>query len=382
MHRRVLHVITGLPRGGAEMMLYKLLSRIDRTRFESTVIALREEGPLAERIRELGVGVESLGMGGVLGDLASIAKLRRSLSRFSPHVVQTWLYHADLFGAVAAKLAGSPPVVWGIRMSDLDPRSIRASTRMIARICARLSRQLPAKIVCCAESGRRWHAALGYDADRMVLIPNGFDVDVFRPDEEVRRSLREELGIAGSSELVGIVARFAPQKDHESFIAAAEQVRSRFPEAHFLLVGQGLDRDNSALAAWIERARIGEQCHLLGSRDDIPRLTAACDVGVSASSFGEAFPNAIGEAMACGVPCAVTDVGDSAWIVGDTGRVVPPRDPSALATAIGALLALFPDARRELGLAARRRIVENFSIADVVRQYEDLYTELTSDVRD
>jgi len=373
-------VITGLPRGGAEMMLYKLLSRIDRTRFESAVIALKEEGPMAERIRALGTSVESLGMRGALGDLGRLVRLRRSLVQHAPHVVQTWLYHADLLGGLAAKLAGSPPVVWGVRMGGLDPREVRASSIRIAHLCARLSRRLPSRIVCCSKAGQQWHGALGYDEGRMTLIPNGFDIDEFHPDESARRAVRAELGVADATALVGLVARFDPHKDHQNFVAAAAELTESFRDVRFVLLGAGADATNAALTRWIDDTAIRDRFVLLGSRSDVSRFTAAFDVAVSSSS-GEGFSNVIGEAMACEVPCIVTDVGDSSWIVGDTGRVVPPRDPTALAGAIGEMLRLNDESRRQLGRAARQRVLDNFELSHVVRRYEELYIELADHVR-
>ncbi len=381
MARRILHIITGLTRGGAEMMLYKLLRRMDPARFESSVICLKSEGPMAERIRALGIAVECAEMRGTPGDLVRVARLRRLLVERSPDLVQTWLYHADLVGGISSYLAGRIPVVWGIRMSRVDPSAFRKSTVRIARLCARLSPWLPRRIVCCSETGRRAHAELGYDETKMVVIPNGFDVEEFRPDEAARRSVREELGLSATSALIGLVARLDPHKDHETFLEAVALLGAHSPDAHCLLVGQGVEWQNSALASRIETLGLRGRCHLLGARDDVARLTAACDVAVS-SSFGEGFSNAIGEAMACGVPCAVTDVGDSAWIVGDTGRVVPPRDPAVLTAAIGGLLSLDAETRRALGLAARRRIVESFDIAQVAKRYEQIYLEITDHVRD
>lgn len=378
--RRVVHVITGLTRGGAEMMLYKLLSRLDRSRFESAVICLREEGPVADRIRKLGVPVESVGMGARVSDVRRLLLLRARLRKRAPDLVQTWLYHADLAGGLAAKLFVGVPVVWGIRMSRVDPLAFKRPTIAVARLCAWLSPWIPDRIVCCSETGRRNHAEFGYDQRKMIVIPNGFDTDELHPDEAARGSVRDELGVPHPSPLIGLVARFDAHKDHETFVRAAGLVRERFPEARYLLVGHGIDRQNAALARWIETAGIRDACHLLGVRDDVARLTAACDVAVS-SSFGEGFSNAIGEAMACGVPCAVTDVGDSSWIIGDTGRVVPPRKPEALADAICELLSLDAGARRRLGEAARRRVVESFELSSIVRRYEDLYTELTDHVR-
>jgi glycosyltransferase involved in cell wall biosynthesis len=184
------------------------------------------------------------------------------------------------------------------------------------------------------------------------------------------------LGISAGTKLVGLVARFDPQKDHQNFVRAAAEIKARLPEAHFLLCGDGITWENRELAGWIDTQGLHADFHLLGRREDIPRLSAALDVACSSSAYGEAFSNVLGEAMACGVPCAVTDVGDSAYIVGNTGKVVAPNDAPALARAVVELLELPAGRRLELGQAARLRMQQSFDIHAVVNQYAQLYTSL------
>jgi glycosyltransferase involved in cell wall biosynthesis len=377
---RVCHVITGLNTGGAEMMLYKLMSAIDRATFECDVVSLLDAGPVAERIRALGVPVRSLGMRRGAPSPHGLVRLARWMRQDPPDVVQTWLYHADLVGGLASRLAGGAPVAWNIRQSTLDPRGNKRSTIWTGRVCAWLSRWLPTRIVCCSEASARLHTALGYASERMIVIPNGFDLAAFRPDPAARRAVRAELGVPDQAPLVGLVARFDPHKDHRVFAAAAGRLAVRRPDVHFVLCGDGIVDENARLVGWLRAAGVRERCHLLGRRDDTPRLNAALDLAAS-SSYGEGFPNVLGEAMACGVPCVATDVGDSALIDGDTGRVVPPRDPDALADAWEALLALEPSARAALGLAARQRVEAQFSLPTVVRRYETLYEELAAATR-
>lgn len=375
MARRIVHVITGLTPGGAQSMLRKLLAASDRSLFEPEVVSLLDRGPEAGGIEALGVPVQSLGMRPGPSALAALPRLARRLRSRSARIVQTWMYHADLVGGLAARLAGIRPIVWGIRQSNLDPRGTKRSTRWVAHACARLSRSVPAQIVCCSEASRRTHAALGYDATRMVVIPNGFDVGIFRPDPEARESVREELRVPAHAKLVGLFGRFDLQKDHATFVRAAARLRD--PDVHFLLCGEDVTLENPQLAAWIAEAGIRDRCHLLGQRSDMPRLTAALDVAAS-SSFGEGFPNVIGEAMSCGVPCVVTEAGDSGELVGESGRIVPPEDPVSLSAALEALLAAAPEARRRLGEATRRRISERYGIDRIARRYEALYRELVA----
>jgi glycosyltransferase involved in cell wall biosynthesis len=368
---KITHVITSTSAGGAQMMLYKLLCTMDRGLFDSRVVSLTDVGPVGERIAALGVPVQDLGMSRGVPDPLAVLRLAAWLRRNPADVVQTWMYHSDLVGGLAA-LIGGGRVIWGIRFSNFDPATCSRATIWTARACAALSRWLPTRIVCCSEASRAVHAALGYRADKMIVIPNGFDLAIFRPDSGARGAVRAELGIPPEALLIGLVGRFDPQKDQRVFLRAASSLAEMHQGVHFLLCGDNITPENRELANWIDPA-IRQRCHLLGRREDLPRLTAALDVATSSSAYGEAFSNAIGEAMACAVPCVVTDVGDSARIVGDTGKVVPPREPRALAAAWSELVAAGEPARRALGLAARGRVEARYSLGAIVRRYEALY---------
>ena len=374
---RMLHVITGLGSGGAEMMLYKLLSGMDRKRFACTVVSLTDEGHMAERIRSLGIPVYCLGMKGAASMPRAMVRLIRMMKAEGTQLVQCWMYHADLLGGVAGWFAGIP-VIWGIRQSNFDPVSSKPATIRIMRWCARLSSKIPRRIVCCSDTACLIHKQQGYDAKKMVMIPNGFQTEKYRPDDLVRERTRLALKIPADAVVIGIVGRFDPQKDHKTFIKAAGQVVRRMRGLYFLLCGKGLSADNAELMAWIHEESVADQCLLLGQRNDLNQLYCAMDVMVSASAYGEGFPNVIGEAMACGVPCVVTDVGDSAAIVGDSGRVVPPRDPEALAAAMHEMLMLSVEERKRLATAARQLIEDNYALPTVVARYQNLYEEVAA----
>jgi glycosyltransferase involved in cell wall biosynthesis len=376
----VAHVITGLGQGGAEMMLLKLLQQTDRTQFSVRVVSLLDPpGPVADRVRALGIPVDALGIGRRVPNPAGLWRLARLLRATRPDVVQTWMYHGDLVGGLAAKLASIRlPVIWNIRQSNFDANHSRRRTIQLARLCAALSSRLPCKILCCSDVARRVHVAMGYDASKMQVIPNGFDLVAFRPDSAARVALRAELGLPANTALIGMVARLDPQKDHGTFLAAATRLHARLPNVHYVLCGAGIDTANADLAMAIDRAGLTAVCHLLGQRNDIARVTAALDLATLSSAYGEGFPNVLGEAMACEVPCVATDVGDSAHVIGDTGRVVPPRDPDALASAWSEMFAAGETALHALGQRARRRIVDNFSIARVTRTYEATYQSVVT----
>jgi len=211
-----------------------------------------------------------------------------------------------------------------------------------------------------------------------MVIPNGFDLTAFSPDPTARLAVREEFGLAADTMLIGHVARHHPMKGHANLLKAASLVVVRYPDARFLLVGLNVSKDNLELMAEIDGLKLRKNIVLAGERKDVPHLVAAMDLAVSASEWGEGFPNVVGEAMAAGVPCVVTDVGDSASIVGDCGLVVPPGNAEALAAAICELLASEPERRQQMGRDARARVCEKFSIERVGRMYLDLYQSRVS----
>jgi len=371
----VTHVITSLDVGGAETMLVKLLSGIDPGRCTSRVVSLLPEGQVGGLIRALDIPVRSLDMRPGAPDPRGLVRLAGILRDDPPDVVQTWMYHADLVGGLAARFAGRVPVVWGIQNTVLEAEWSPLMSRATLRACARLSRRLPKRIVSCSQNAARAHVVAGYADDRMVVIPNGVDIEAFRPDVSARPRVRAMLGISEGAPLVGLVARFAREKDHETFAQAVGRVLRRVPDAHFVLCGAGVDDENLELVGWLDEAGSRSASHLLGARDDIVDLMPGLDVLVL-SSITEAFPNVLGEAMASGIPCVTTDVGDARYIVGDTGRVVPPRSPDALADGLVELLTMHSDARRDLGIASRVRVVDEFSLASVVERYLGVYEEM------
>ena len=377
MKIKVVHIINAFGYGGgAEGMLCSLLTRTDRERFEPMVVSLRDDVlSLAERVEALGIPVRGIGMRRGVPDPRGVVRLARLLHRERPGVIQTWMYHSNLIGGIAARLSVPAPVVWGIHHTEHDARTEKRTTLWTVAVGARLSRRLPARIVCCSESARRQHEQRGYATEKLMFIPNGFDTGTFRPDPTARFEVRRELGIGPDTLLVGRFARYATQKDYPNFFRAVAILKDRCPGVHFVLCGYRMDEANAELVSVVEAYGLRGRCHLLGIRRDMPRLTASLDLAVQ-SSITEAFPLVLGEALACGVPCVATDVGDSAAIIGESGRIVPPRDPEALAAACRELLELSPEARARMGQSGRLRIQERYELVSITRRYEDLYETL------
>src|SRR5713226_5770068 len=376
---KVMHVITTLGPAGAETMLFRVASGMDGSRFENEVVSLTGILDLADRMQGIGVRVRTLGMKTNVPNPLLVMRLAQWIRESKPDVIHTWMYHANLVGALAARLACDVPVLWGIHHNALDPRVDKRRTMLVNRACAFLSEKLPARIVCCSEASLHIHKKLSYAAEKLEVVPNGFDLEQVKPDPAARVSVREELGIPADALLIGIAARFHPQKDHRNFVRAAARLHKQMPDVHFLLCGLDINWQNPRLAGWIEAAGIRDRCHLLGLRRDVSRLFAGIDIATTASISGEAFPLVIGEAMACGTPCVVTDVGDSALIVGETGIVVPPGDPHALAEAWRKLIEAGPAVRHRLGMAARHRIEKLFALPAIVERYQAVYARLATE---
>jgi glycosyltransferase involved in cell wall biosynthesis len=377
---RVLYIITGLATGGAETMLLKLLERLDRERYTPMVISLTTTGEIGPRIAALGIPVQALGMTSGLPSLFGFIRLFRQIRQLRPDIVHTWLYHADLLGGLAARLAGITAICWGIRSSNLDFDKTYWTTRAVRRVCALLSHVIPQRIFLNSETASRIHVSLGYAAEKMSVVPNGFDLSRFRPDDGARDRVRAGLDCPNDTLLVGMVSRFDPLKNHAGFFSAMAIVYRYMPQVHLVLAGKGVDRDNEELMQSIEGAGLLENTHLLGPRDDMPELMAALDV-LACPSHAEAFPNVIGEAMAAGVPCVATDVGDCAYIIGDTGQVVPAGDMAGFASGVAAMLGLSRAQRTALGEKARARVASHFEIGRVVRRYQESYESLEVNVR-
>jgi glycosyltransferase involved in cell wall biosynthesis len=374
---KVSHLITDLDSGGAEIMLQRLLARMDGKEFASRVVSLTGDGPVGERLRAQGIPVGSLGMQPDKPDWRLVRRLAADLRREKPDLLQTWMYHADLVGGMAAALA-KVPVVWGLHNSTLDPHLSKARTRFVVRCLALLSHVLPARIISCSAAAAAQHIKLGYNPKRMVVIPNGFDTAEFHPDADLRKQVLREINIPQEALLAGCFARFDPQKDHRTLLAAAGQIAVQLSHFQLLLCGEGITVDNSILMDWIKEFGLETKVHLLGRRDDIPRLMAALDIYVSSSAYGEAFPLVLGEAMSCGIVCAATAVGDSAEMIVETGRVVPPGQAELLSAACLELLSLPPVTRIKMGLLARQRVQERYDLGAVTERYAAVYRSIVS----
>jgi len=371
---KITHIITGLRDGGAEAMLYRICANdsVD----EHRVISLTDQGKYGSMLAALGVEVECLALTDVRNLLTAPIRLWGLLRRHRPDLVQTWMYHSDLIGGLVARLAGISAICWGIHNTTLMAGKSKFSTRMIVRLCSWLSGLIPARVICCAGKSAEIHRELGYAADKLIVIPNGYDLSLFRPDRDSGLALRREWQIPDDSLLFGMVGRYDPQKDHGNLLAALAEFKNAYSgRFSCVLVGTGLSDTNQVLCGDLIRLGLKEEIILLGQRNDIPAVMNALDIHVLSSAYGEAFPNVLAEAMACGTPCVTTDLGDSAQIVSDLGWVVPARDSQALAHAlfVAANTRQHNESWQKRCASCYERIAENFTIERAVDTYRQVW---------
>jgi glycosyltransferase involved in cell wall biosynthesis len=371
----VLHIISGLNVGGAEAMLKRLIESSPASTRDAAVVSLTSLGVIGESLRAQGVRVHTLGMSSALDAPLALWRLVRLVRQYQPRIVQTWMYHADLLGGLAARLAGSRAVVWGIRSTTL-PGGPLSAIFWLVRLCAICSHIVPHRIICCARSVKEVHIKLGYPAHKMAVIPNGYNFAAFDRHLASRSKARMDLGIKEAEIVVGAIGRFDPQKDFHNFVTAASGLLAKRANVTYLMVGRDLEWANATLRAWIESTKRAKNFQLLGEQSDIPYFLSAMDIFCLSSKCGEGFPNVVAEAMAMGLPCVVTRVGDAADIVGVDDFVVPVSDPASLADALRRMCDLDPGERKRLGQKGANKVRTEYGIENIRKKYEEVYAEV------
>jgi glycosyltransferase involved in cell wall biosynthesis len=374
---RVLHIITGLERGGAEAALFRLVahsSHIDH--LEHIVVSLSSKGLYGSQLESKGVCLYNLNLAMNLSGFIGIFRLIFILRREKPDVVQTWMYHSDLIGGWLARFSGIERVYWGVVHYNLSKNVTSFSTRIISKLCALSSKVIPKAIITCSLGAIATHRSVGY-VDNFNYVPLGFDLSDLYFKNDGRSRIRLKWGLTEEEFIFGCVARWDPQKDHQNLIKAFKIVANAFPDVKCVLIGPNMNSNNKDLVQIINQF-YGPKRNLLlaGEEDNISDVMSALDVHVL-SSLGEGFPNVVAEAMACESPCIVTDVGDSALIVGDTGWVVPAANHTSLAEVmIKAIEASFNrDSWCDRKMACRLRVSENFSLDKMVGNYLNIWRD-------
>ncbi|MEG3618594.1 glycosyltransferase [Magnetovibrio sp. PR-2] len=374
----ITHVITGLSVGGAEKVLMRLIHEMDPACYKNSVISLTDLGKLGQQMVESGVNVSAYNFSKDSSNILPFMKLCRGIRGQKPDIVQTWMYHADLIGGIAAKLVTSAPIIWNLRQSNLHDVHSKKSTIRTAHLCAKVSSLVPNTIICGSEAAHSVHSEMGYDVTKMVTLKNGFDHSKYKENSEIGVALRKKIGISESSFVVGNSSRYDPQKDHETFLKAASLLMKAHDDVAILLCGENISEDNDDLKSLIEEYGLTSKVHILGLMHDMVEFYSAIDALALSSAFGEGSPNVLGEAMLSGLPCVSTDVGDSAQIVNDYGYITKVGDYDAFGQALIKLSKMSPSERKAMGMSARKYIQDSNPLLTMVQRYEALYRRVYS----
>ena len=370
----ILHIITGLGRGGAEANLFRVISADADNRH--SVISLTDIGEYGRKFRDVDVDVSALNLrSSLFGIVRGVSTLRSWIASQSPDVVQTWLYKADLFGGLAAWLAGHRAIVWNIRSSPPSIRFTRPETLITLILLAMFSWWLPSKIVACGENPRRAHSKLGYRTSKMVVIPNGLDENRWHRDVGVRRRFREDISVSEDTLVFGQIANYHPRKRHSLLLRAFKVLTDEVPNVHLILGGEYVDSSNHDLTSLVDELSLSGVVTLAGKQRNSRHMLEALDVLVSPSAW-EGFPNVVLEALFMGRPCLVSNAGESARVVGPGGWVFTPETVKGLAHHLIQSARIGASALREVGESGREHARHTYSELRMVQGYQRLWLEV------
>ncbi len=370
---KIAHISTGLETGGAEVQLVRLLEKFDQTKYKLIVISLHNETYLADKIRnELKIPVYSLA---IKSNPFNIRKAYKILKEFNPDIIHGTMYEGGVVGTLFNKfLPKKPPVIWTVHEGLEHYKSEPKRKQLQLKLWSLIS-NLPDCMMYVSHLNAKQHLDWGFKNHKALVITNGVDTETFKPNHTARKEIRASLNIPEDAFVIGITARYHPVKNHQGFLRAAGLLSKIHPNVHYVMAGTDIDNNNSALTDIIKANKLQQNVHLLGNREDVPDVVNAYDVA-SLTSFGEAFPLTLGEAMATAKPCVATYVGDNEFIIKDTGRVVAVNDDQALANAWQELVEMDKTAFEALGEAALQRTLNNFTLKKQVEEHEDLYANL------
>lgn len=377
MTLNVLHIIPSLAIGGAENVLKKIIKHhAYQYTCTHTVVCLISYGSIGHELKSMGVEVIKLDLSSMMSIPKVLIRLHHIIKGKKPDVIQTWMYHANLFGGISAKLAGHKKIVWGIRTTDAIGKRSSRSSRIVRKLNVWFSYWIPTKIICVAEAAKKSHVEAGYNKKIICVIPNGFKTSIFSPLAPSERLYnRISCNIYEKHLVLGSLGRFSIEKDHYNFIKACGIILQQYDLVRILMVGRELNAENKVLMKWIVETGYPEKFILLGEKNNVVPYLSVMDI-FCLHSLNEGFPNVVGEAMAMSLPCVATDVGDAKYIVGNTGWIVPSRDSELLAVALKQSLVEIqeaPDEWNKRKNLARNRIKEEYSINKMVDSFQSAW---------
>jgi glycosyltransferase involved in cell wall biosynthesis len=372
----VMHVITSLQIGGAEMMLKKLVTTRKELGINDIVVCLTDKGSIGDDLEDKGILVYYLRIKSWSSFTKGFIILFSLIKRHAPHVVQTWLYHADFIGGIVAKLL-CKKVIWNIRQTNFSSTRKSIFTILVMRICSFLSYIIPDVIICAAEASRVSHVRFGYQKSKFLVIPNGFVKSDLKVTSEQIQEMKYDFGLKQNQIVIGTVGRFHIDKDYYNFIKASAVLVKKYNNLAFLMVGNNLDNRNPDLVKMLKMHGVYEQYYLIGKVNNTEQFYSVMDI-FCLSSAVEGFPNVLGEAMLMGIPCVATNVGDVIKIIDNCGITVESGNYKQLADALEILIVKTSKYRIDLGQKGKQRIEKLFMLPDVVNTYSNLYNNIVN----
>jgi len=376
MKEKILHIISGLGKGGAENVLYRLSS--EDTKFDHEILNLGTERFYVKKFENKRIKVNNLGIKSNQFNPFLIFKVIKIIKNVNPHIIQTWMYHSDLLGGLAAKLAGFQNIIWCVRNSTVDKQFTKLTTRIVINMCSFFSKYIPKKIINCSINSNHLHQGMGYPKNKCIVISNGVNTNIFKPDHNLRSNTKNKLGLKDKF-VIGFVARWDKQKDIDTFIHSLKIFKKEIHNGwHVIMVGSNLDNKNLKLITKLKTEKLHEHVSLLGFMNNLVPIYNSMDVCVLTSSYGEGFPNAIIEAMSCEVCCISSDIGDSKHIIEDNDFIFSIRDVERLKNIFISSFKNIKDKDNwELKKKqARKRVIENFSLSKMIENYQKIWTNL------
>ncbi|PNK60505.1 glycosyltransferase family 4 protein [Psychrobacter sp. FDAARGOS_221] len=369
---KVVHIIIGLNVGGAELMLKRLVTHSSQqsNEFKHIIISLTDLGIIGKQLQHEGIAIHYLGMSSLKSLPKTIYQLQNLLKKMKPDVVQTWMYHADFLGGLAAKSIGIKNIIWGIRTTDVSQGASKL-TVYLSKLCAKLSYIIPNTIVCAAHVSKDYHISIGYDKSKMTVIPNGFDLKALSTTTEAGLEIRRQNNLKETDVVIGSIGRFNPVKNQKLFIETAAELVKEKPNLKFIMVGRDNTIHNKELMSWIKSYDLEENFRLLGQRSDIPQCLKAMNI-FCLHSKTEGFPNVIGEAVLTETPCASVNVGDVTVLL-DKESITKSNDKYELIRIINSHLTTPKNILEEKVKLNKEQVEKNYSIENIIEKYHDLY---------
>ncbi len=367
----IVHFITGLNVGGAEMMLFKHLRTFSKKQNKLIVISLQDKSMIGKKIEKLGVRVFDLNLSYKSINFVKLINLFFILKKFNPDIFHCWMYHANLLGFLYSIFFRKTKVIWNIRQTLYSLQNEKKLTRLVIFVSKIIS-NFSINIIYNSKKSLKQHSAYGFRNTNSFFIPNGFIIENLNQNQKnkINKKIRKKFNIPERAIVIGIVARNHPMKGYDIFFKSLEAILEKRKDIHVLAVGRNVNYKNFKHVILKKNKSF---YHFTGQKNNINDLMCCMNIFVSSSIWGEGFSNVLSEAMLMEVPCVATNIGESKNIIGKNGIIIEANSSILLEQGILKILALSSKKRKEIGRSARKRVISKFDIEKINKLYSNTY---------